>query len=161
MLCLHRKLHCAHVRFPHHAPPPGGYTFYITAHGDKGHANELRALPDGQDSGYFVLFFRIYQDHADAPPHPDVDPSACFGPTGRHPRETPQEWGWACPPEVSINRGGAGFRALPFCRYRRKYGIRYHGAWVAVGPAFPCVESDDDENNSTRPPLHTHTHTQT
>jgi len=79
-----------------------------------------------------VLFLRIYQDHdADGrAPHPDIDPSACFGPAGLHQGETPQEWGWACPPTVALKRGGASadFKPLPICRYRRKFGIRYNGA---------------------------------
>lgn len=100
---------------------------HITAHGDKGYANELRALPDGKEAGYFILFLRIYQDAVDAPPHPDIDPSVCFGPTGRHSAESPLEWAWACPPEVAVKRRGSDFRTLPFCRYRRKFGIRYNG----------------------------------
>lgn len=39
----------------------GSYTIHITAHGDRNYINELRALPDGIDSGYFVFFFRIYE----------------------------------------------------------------------------------------------------
>lgn len=118
------------------SPPPhtGGYTLYITARGNQGYVNELRALPDGKEAGYFVLFLRIYQDAADAPPHPSIDPSVCFGPKGRHPGETPQEWGWACPPEVAVKRGAASdWRALPFCRYRRKFGLRYNGGWDVWG----------------------------
>lgn len=41
-------------------PNPGGYTLYITGHGDKNYTNELRALPEGQESGQFDVFFRIY-----------------------------------------------------------------------------------------------------
>ncbi len=38
----------------------GGYTLYITGHGDKNYTNELRALPEGVESGQFDVFFRIY-----------------------------------------------------------------------------------------------------
>lgn len=124
---------------------PGAYTLYVTAHGRKGYANELRALPDGQKSGYFMLFLRIYQDHKDTPPHSDVASPACFGPTGRYPMESPTEWGWACPPAVAVKRGASGFRTLPFCSFRRKSGIRYNGAIghvlaVAATHALMCYD---------------------
>ena len=38
----------------------GGYTIYVTAHGDHNLTNELRALSDGVNVGQFDLFFRIY-----------------------------------------------------------------------------------------------------
>jgi hypothetical protein len=38
----------------------GGYTLYVTGHGDKNYTNELRALPEGVKSGQFDVFFRIY-----------------------------------------------------------------------------------------------------
>lgn len=40
----------------------GGYTVYITPHGDKNYTNELRALPDKWKAGNFDLFFRIYME---------------------------------------------------------------------------------------------------
>lgn len=38
----------------------GGYTVYVTGHGDKNYTNELSALPEGVESGMFDVFFRIY-----------------------------------------------------------------------------------------------------
>lgn len=43
----------------------GGYTLYITGHGDKNYTNELRALPEGVESGHFDVFFRIYVEVID------------------------------------------------------------------------------------------------
>jgi hypothetical protein len=38
----------------------GGYTIYVTAHGDRNYSNELKALPDGARCGHLDVFFRIY-----------------------------------------------------------------------------------------------------
>jgi hypothetical protein len=33
---------------------------HITPHGDRNYTNELAAFPGDRDSGYFLLFLRIY-----------------------------------------------------------------------------------------------------
>lgn len=48
------------TKHPHAPTSTGGYTLYITGHGDKNYTNELRALPEGVESGHFDVFFRIY-----------------------------------------------------------------------------------------------------
>lgn len=121
----------------------GGYEVVVTSHGDHGHANELRALADDRASGYFILFFRIYQDRVGSlPPMSELadDMGECFGPRGRYPTETPQEWGWACPPSVAVKRlsrrvGGGKFETLPLCGYRRKHGIVYNDV---TPPVIAC-----------------------
>ena len=122
----------------------GGYELYITASGDKGYPNELKAFADGRESGRFVLFFRIYQDFLDRPPHPGLgeEGARCFGPHGLYPDETPQEWGWVCPPTVAIKRAyqrgpQAAFEPLPMCGWRRKYGFSFNDVTV---PVINCGE---------------------
>ena len=137
----------------------GGYEVVITAHGNQGYPNELRALADDRDSGFFIVFFRIYQDRADSPPSlPPSSSSAfqddlnkCFGPHGLYPEETPQEWGWACPPTVAVRRVfqhgvAARFEPLPMCGYRRKHGITYNDITPPVIHCAPNREPNRPYN---------------
>jgi hypothetical protein len=124
----------------------GSFELHITAGGEgEGHggrSNALRALGEGQESGFFVLFYRIYEpgeidythiyhvmivpgsDHEvreckdsemlqklipcfrlslpEPAPHPSADIS-CFRPGGRYEHETPEDWGWACPPTILVH----------------------------------------------------------
>jgi len=157
---------------PHHGPnaytnlsaamagtKQGGYEVVITAHGNKGYPNELRALADDRDSGFFIVFFRIYQDRADSPPSLppsssssfQADLNKCFGPQGLYPEETPQEWGWACPPTVAVRRvfqhgPAAKFEPLPMCGYRRKRGITYNDVTPPVIHCAPNREPNRPYN---------------
>ncbi len=114
----------------------GGYTIYITGHGDQNYTNELRALPNGVRSGQFDVFFRIYVEEALQGPH--QSPWGHLPPYGK---ELAFEWGWAPPPRLYIKRAhlhdGNTWEELPFCQYRRRKGFKLLAYLSEVWPAPP------------------------
>ena len=145
----------------------GAYEIYITPHGGQGHRNELRAFPKGKQRGFMVLFFRIYQDRLDQPPLPGIEEDlACFAPGGEYAGETPQEWGWACPPIIAVKRavavgegGGAAaaggeFKDLHMCRYRRKHGISWNDVAAPEPTRYKNRAPNKPFNFFMPPPIH-------
>ena len=114
----------------------GGYTIYITGHGEQNYTNELRALPNGVSSGQFDIFFRIYVEEALQGPH-----QAPWGHLPPYGKELAFEWGWAPPPRVYIKRAhlhdGKTWEELPFCQYRRRKGFKLLAYLSEIWPAPP------------------------